>query len=86
MDEKYKKATATPYLAWPDARLRATLRSYGVDDKKIVGRDNLLQEVRVWYVEGGNYLTKLYNDAVALAYTGYEQVADALGGFLGVSR
>ena len=46
MSNKYKDATAAPYLAWPDARLRAQLRSYGIDDTKYSSRPSLLHEVR----------------------------------------
>jgi len=46
MSSKYKETTAAPYLAWPDARLRAQLRSYGIDDTKFTSRPSLLHEVR----------------------------------------
>ena len=46
MQQKYKDSTTTPYLAWPDARLRAQLRSYGIDDTKFSTRPSLLHEVR----------------------------------------
>jgi hypothetical protein len=46
MSSKYKEATHTPYLAWPDARLRAQLRSYGIDDTKYSSRPSLVHEVR----------------------------------------
>lgn len=71
--EKEYKAPRTPYLAWPDARLRSTLRSYGVDDRKINNRAGLLQEMRVHYVQSENVVTKfvnyvkqLVNDAINL--------------------
>lgn len=51
---KYKDATSTPYLAWPDARLRAQLRSYGIDDTKYSSRPSLLHEVRIHYVQTQN--------------------------------
>jgi hypothetical protein len=46
---KYKDATTAPYLAWPDARLRAQLRSYGIDDTKYTSRPSLVHEVRSEY-------------------------------------
>lgn len=46
ISNKYHGATSAPYLAWPDARLRAQLRSYGIDDTKFSGRQSLLHEVR----------------------------------------
>lgn len=46
MSSKYKEHTAAPYLAWPDARLRAQLRSYGIDDTKFTDRPSLVHEVR----------------------------------------
>lgn len=86
MNEKYNEATNAPYLAWPDARLRAQLRSYGVDDKKLVGRDSLLQEMRVRYVEAGNTWSNLYNEASNYVYKGVSLANDAAKNFLGVSR
>ena len=37
MDRKYNAANAktAEYLTWPDARLRAYLRSHGVDDSMV---------------------------------------------------
>ena len=46
ISSKYKDATSAPYLAWPDARLRAQLRSYGIDDTKFTSRPSLIHEVR----------------------------------------
>lgn len=46
ISNKYKETTSAPYLAWPDARLRAQLRSYGVDDTKYTTRPSLIHEVR----------------------------------------
>jgi len=65
MTNKYKDATSTPYLAWPDARLRAQLRSYGVDDTKYTGRQSLLHEVRSRSNRGRQ---NLYTDSSIVRY------------------
>jgi hypothetical protein len=45
-------ARSAPYLTWPDARLRAYLREYGVpEDKMPTARPGLLQETRVRWVQ-----------------------------------
>lgn len=86
MNEKYNEATSSPWLSWPDARLRATLRSYGVDDKKLVGRDSLLQEMRVRYVEADNTWNNLWNDASNYVHKGVSYANDAFQNVFGVSQ
>lgn len=53
MNDKYTDVASTTasYLTWPDARLRAYLRSNGVDDKYVpTTRPGLLQETRIRFV------------------------------------
>ncbi|BEJ12130.1 hypothetical protein CspHIS471_0205900 [Cutaneotrichosporon sp. HIS471] len=83
MEKEYKDKTRSPYLAWPDAHIRAQLRSYGVDDKKIVGRTSLLQEMRVHYVESENAVTKIVKMIQDYIEQGVALVTATINGFLG---
>lgn len=59
ISDKYHQKTDAPYLAWPDARLRAYLRDHGVDDTKYTSRPSLVHEVRIRYVQAGSRIESL---------------------------
>lgn len=59
ISDKYHQKTDAPYLAWPDARLRAYLRDHGVDDTKYSTRPSLVHEVRIRYVQAGSRVESL---------------------------
>ncbi len=80
MNEKYTDAygKTADYLTWPDARLRAYLRSWNVDDTKIVGRPSLLQEVRIRYYQANNKIEDLLNAIRSTIYSGVENAEATL--------
>lgn len=89
MQDKYNDASGktADYLTWPDARLRAYLRSWGVDDTKYGSRPTLLQEVRIRYYQANNKVEQLLaaiREAVWSSVEGVEsklhQVLDMLTG------
>ncbi|KAG8852585.1 hypothetical protein FRB96_008584 [Tulasnella sp. 330] len=91
MNEKYNDlhSRTSDYLTWPDARLRAYLRSHGVDDTKVVpgSRPSLLQEVRIRYHQTNNRVDQLIasirdtiNAGVGSAEAKLAQVMDMLKG------
>ncbi|KAF9649715.1 hypothetical protein BDM02DRAFT_1766564 [Thelephora ganbajun] len=84
--EKYKdySARSAAYLAWPDARLRAYLRTHGIpEDGLPTSRPGLLQETRIRYVRTTgsaqaflNRIRDLVNSGVELTE---EKIHQALG-------
>jgi len=84
MNEKYTDAygKTADYLTWPDARLRAYLRSWNVDDTKIVGRPSLLQEVRIRYYQANNKIEDLLNAIRSTIYSGVENAEATLSQIL----
>ncbi|KAG9029930.1 hypothetical protein FRB95_004726 [Tulasnella sp. JGI-2019a] len=91
MNDKYNDlgARTSEYLTWPDARLRAYLRSNGVDDTKIVpgARPTLLQEVRIRYHQANNRVDQLMasirdtiNAGVGSAEAKLTQIMDMIKG------
>ncbi|KAG8909012.1 hypothetical protein FRB99_000115 [Tulasnella sp. 403] len=89
MNDKYADTSAktAEYLTWPDARLRAYLRSWGVDDTQFGSRPTLLQEVRIRYYQTNNKVEQLLTAIREKVYAGVEeaeamltQIYDMLGG------
>jgi hypothetical protein len=88
MNDKHNDAATrtADYLTWPDARLRAYLRSQGIDDTKLGGRPSLLQEVRIHYYQANNRVEQLIasirdtiNAGVGSAEAKLSQIMDMLG-------
>jgi len=84
VNDKYTDAYSrtADYLTWPDARLRAYLRSWGVDDTKFVGRPSLLQEVRIRYYQGANRVEDLLSAIRQTIYAGVENAEAKLSELL----
>ncbi|OCH90880.1 hypothetical protein OBBRIDRAFT_887405 [Obba rivulosa] len=87
MQEKYGEFSArtAPYLVWPDARLRAFLREYGVSEAAIpTDRPGLLQEVRIRYVQATTRAEALFARVKELVEGGVEVAEDKIGKVLDI--
>ncbi|KAG9044076.1 hypothetical protein FS837_008826 [Tulasnella sp. UAMH 9824] len=84
MNEKYTDTyhKSAEYLTWPDARLRAYLRNWGVDDTQIIGRPSLLQEVRIRYYQANNKVEQMLAAIRASVYSSMENAEATLSQIL----
>ncbi|KAI0651128.1 hypothetical protein C8Q79DRAFT_996681 [Trametes meyenii] len=87
VNDKYDDAAArtAAYLAWPDARLCAYLRERGLDDDEIPAtRPELLQEVRVRWIQVENSAGSAWNRVRDIVNSGVEVAEDKLGQILDI--
>lgn len=85
MDRKYNAANAktADYLTWPDARLRAYLRSNGVNDAMVpTTRPGLLHETRIRYVQTTNAMESMIQNVKDTINNGVEWSEEKLGAIL----
>ncbi|KAF8335847.1 uncharacterized protein EI90DRAFT_3120102 [Cantharellus anzutake] len=93
MNDKYTDVATTvaAYLTWPDARLRAYLRTHGVDDAYVpTSRPSLLHEVRIRWVRTSNRVEEILQkirDAIShSAESVEERLADVLSLLTGTAH
>ena len=75
MRSRYKdyNGRSAAYLTWPDARLRAYLRSHSIaEDSLPTARPGLLQETRIRYVQTTNSAQAFLNRIRDLVNSGVE--------------
>ena len=73
------------YLTWPDARLRAYLRTHGIpEDGLPTTRPNLLQETRIRYVQTTNSGQAFLNRVRDLINSGVELTEEKVHQVLGL--
>jgi hypothetical protein len=81
------QARSAPYLAWPDARLRAYLRERGVPEDKVPGaRPGLLQEARIRWVQSQSRSEVLWGKLRDIVNGVEEGVEERLGNVWALMR
>ncbi|KAG8747439.1 hypothetical protein FRC10_001110 [Ceratobasidium sp. 414] len=87
MNKKYNDVNvrSAEYLAWPDARLRAYLRSNGVDDSMVpTTRPGLLHETRIRYVQATNAVENMLQNIKDTINSGVEWSEEKLSAILDI--
>ncbi|KAG9094881.1 hypothetical protein FRC07_011188, partial [Ceratobasidium sp. 392] len=87
MNKKYSDTNAktAEYLTWPDARLRAYLRSNGVDDSMVpTTRPGLLHETRIRWVQTTNSVEGMLQSIKDMMNNGYGWSEDKLAAVLDI--
>ncbi|KAG8685591.1 hypothetical protein FRC09_014656, partial [Ceratobasidium sp. 395] len=87
MNKKYTDTNAktAEYLTWPDARLRAYLRSNGVDDSMVpTTRPGLLHETRIRWVQTTNTVESMLANIRSTMNGGVEWSEEKLSAILNI--
>lgn len=87
MRYRYKNygGRSAAYLTWPDARLRAYLRTHGIpEDGLPTTRPGLLQETRIRYVQTTNSAQAFLNKIRDLVNSGVELTEEKIHQTLGL--
>ncbi|KAB5594625.1 hypothetical protein CTheo_1947 [Ceratobasidium theobromae] len=85
MNRKYTEghAKTAEYLTWPDARLRAYLRSHGIDDSQVpTTRPGLLHETRIRWVQTTTAVENLLRNIKDTVNNGVEWTEEKLNAIL----
>jgi len=87
INDKYKdyNGRSAAYLTWPDARLRAYLRTHGISEDGLpTTRPGLLQETRIRYVQTTNSAQAFLNRIRDVINSGVELTEDKIHQVLGL--